>query len=89
MTASVKHQVSQKLDHSQSNVCQSVVSRSSVQSWCILNGFELVESQPEDGASSEEVEDSFIESNSFRRILEALSAHQWQQMTLKSKIHMC
>ena len=59
-----------------------VVSRSDVQGWCIENGFELVEAKPED-ASSEEVEDSFVESNSFRRIVEALSAHQWPEMTLK------
>lgn len=58
------------------------VPRIDVQTWSIDNGFELVELHPTD-ETDDEVEDSFQESNSFKRILEALAAHTWPELTMK------
>jgi len=63
----------------------STVRRIDVQTWSIDNGFELVELHPsEETGHDDDVEDSFLESNSFQRILEALSAHTWPELSMKS-----
>ncbi|XP_013792195.1 alpha- and gamma-adaptin-binding protein p34-like isoform X1 [Limulus polyphemus] len=58
----------------------SVLSRSFVLEWCIKNGFELVELDPEDESDEE---DDFKETKGYPRILQALHAHLWPNMTTK------
>ena len=56
-----------------------------IQKWCILNGFELVEMNPLDERSDDDdTEDDFIESKSVRRIMQALHAHPWPNLILKT-----
>lgn len=67
-------------------VCERVteetsVKRSDVHEWCIKNTFELVELDPVIECD-EEVEDDFVESNSYLRIRQALNAHTWPVMNL-------
>ncbi|XP_022235742.1 alpha- and gamma-adaptin-binding protein p34-like isoform X2 [Limulus polyphemus] len=61
----------------------SVLSRSFVLEWCIKNGFELVELDPEDESDEE---DDFKETKGYPRILQALHAHLWPNMTTKGGI---
>lgn len=56
-----------------------------IQTWCIANGFELVEINPLDERSDDDdTEDDFIESKSVRRIMQALYAHPWPKLVLKN-----
>ncbi|KAI1301428.1 Alpha- and gamma-adaptin-binding protein p34 [Halotydeus destructor] len=61
------------------------ITKSVVHQWCIENGFELVEVNPStDADEDDETEDDFKDSSSLKRILQALSAHQWPTMAMKS-----
>lgn len=65
------------------------VPRIEVQTWCIDNGFEFVELDPEAEESDDEVEDDFHESNSYLRIRQALHAHPWPRLDLKGMLSFC
>ena len=58
------------------------ISLKKAQKWCITNGFELVELDP-----SEEVDpdDDFPETLGLQRIVQALHAHSWPNLLLRSK----
>lgn len=60
------------------------ISRRTTQNWCITKGFELIEKEPADETDDEDVEDDFHESKSVRRIMQALHAHPWPFLDLKS-----
>lgn len=61
------------------------VPKLTIQSWCISNGFELVEISPLDERSDDDdTEDDFVESKSVRRIMQALHAHPWPKLVLKT-----
>ncbi|KAH9508923.1 hypothetical protein Btru_048310 [Bulinus truncatus] len=58
-----------------------VTSRQVVQEWCIQHGFELVELQPENDSDEEE---NFPETTGMARIIQALHAHIWPNMNMKT-----
>lgn len=60
---------------------ETVVKRSDVHDWCIKNAFELVELDHV-VECDEEIDDEFVESNSYLRIRQALNAHTWPVMNL-------
>ncbi|KAL4227850.1 hypothetical protein ACF0H5_013288 [Mactra antiquata] len=60
----------------------SAVGRLEAQTWCIENGFELVEINPEVQSDSE-TEDDFVETTGIKRIVQCLHAHTWPNMDLK------
>ncbi|XP_076444020.1 alpha- and gamma-adaptin-binding protein p34-like [Babylonia areolata] len=73
-------------------VCQTsrqedVVSRQTALEWCIDNGFELVELEPEENSDDED--DDFAETTGAKRIVQALHAHTWPNLTLKNKTPAC
>lgn len=55
------------------------------QTWCVQNGFELVELNPETECDSD-VEDDFPESVGIKRVIQALGAHLWPNMVLKGRL---
>ncbi|CAG7819370.1 unnamed protein product [Allacma fusca] len=59
------------------------VSRVEVQQWCVKNGFELVELNPEQSDLDSDVEDDFPESVGMERVIQALQAHLWPNLSLK------
>jgi len=58
------------------------ISRQSSQEWCLRHGFELVELSPE---QLSDTEDDFPETTGVARIIQALHAHMWPNMSLKDK----
>lgn len=56
--------------------------------WCVQHGFELVELNPENPDPEEDLEDDFPESLGLKRIVEALKAHVWPNLELKSKVYL-
>lgn len=52
------------------------------QQWCIRHGFELVELNP---LEKPDPEDDFPETLGMERIIQALHAHSWPNLELKSK----
>ncbi|GFO24444.1 alpha- and gamma-adaptin-binding protein p34-like [Plakobranchus ocellatus] len=67
-------------------VCKSIkdsdaVGRKNTLAWCIENGFELVELEPE--PDSDEEDDDFPETKGLSRIVQALHAHTWPNLELK------
>ncbi|KAK7478404.1 hypothetical protein BaRGS_00030329 [Batillaria attramentaria] len=63
------------------------VSRLTAQQWCIEHGFELVELEPEENSDDEDCD--FVESNGVKRIIQALHAHTWPNLELKSRSPVC
>uniref|UniRef100_UPI00398E5455 alpha- and gamma-adaptin-binding protein p34 isoform X2 n=1 Tax=Pristiophorus japonicus TaxID=55135 RepID=UPI00398E5455 len=57
------------------------VSRQTAQQWCIKNGFELVELNPEELPDEE---DDFPESTGVTRIIQALNANVWSNVEMKT-----
>ena len=56
-----------------------------VQNWVITNGFELIEIDPsQEEPHEDDLEDDFHESNSYLRIRQALQAHPWPSLDLKT-----
>ncbi|KAI8480784.1 hypothetical protein Bbelb_414690 [Branchiostoma belcheri] len=61
-----------------------VLTREDVFTWCIENGFELVELQESQDRDEEDVEDSFYpDPVGVKRIVSALHAHTWPNLELK------
>jgi hypothetical protein len=56
----------------------------SVQEWCVEQGFELVELNPELDLEWEEEQD-FIETTGIKRVVQALHAHVWPNLHMKGK----
>jgi hypothetical protein len=56
------------------------------ETWCIENGFELVELNPQEDEPDPEVEDIFLESTGVKRILQALHAHMWPNLIMKGRL---
>jgi len=52
------------------------------ETWCIENGFELVELSPQEDEPDPDVEDMFIESTGIKRIIQALHAHTWPNLEM-------
>jgi len=61
----------------------SAIPRNEIQSWCIDNGYELIEIHPQEHSDNDEIEDDFHESNSYLRIRQGLHAHPWPTLDLK------
>ncbi|XP_059161529.1 alpha- and gamma-adaptin-binding protein p34-like [Physella acuta] len=59
-----------------------VVGRKIAQEWCIQNGFELVELEPEIDKADED--DDFPETIGMARIVQALHAHTWPNLEMKN-----
>jgi len=55
--------------------------------WCVKNGFELIELNPveENSGNEDDYENDFPESFGLKRLTEALKAHIWPNLVLKSK----
>ncbi|KAK7115956.1 alpha- and gamma-adaptin-binding protein p34-like [Littorina saxatilis] len=73
-------------------VCQTsrqddTVSRHRTLEWCIKHGFELVELEPEENSGDED--DDFVETVGPKRIVQALHAHTWPNLTMKSRSPVC
>jgi len=60
------------------------VNNVSVQEWCVEQGFELVELNPELDPEWEEEQD-FIETTGIKRVVQALHAHLWPNLHMKGK----
>lgn len=60
------------------------VSKLSAQEWCVQNGFELVELDPEVDEEWE-AEQDFVETTGIKRVVQALHAHVWPNLTLKQR----
>ena len=58
------------------------VTRLEAQTWCIDNGFELVELDAEIEIDSD-VEDDFVETTGVSRIVQALHAHTWSNLKMR------
>lgn len=56
----------------------------SVQEWCVEQGFELVELNPELDPEWEEEQD-FIETTGIKRVVQAMHAHLWPNLHMKGK----
>jgi hypothetical protein len=56
----------------------------SVQEWCVEQGFELVELNPELDPEWEEEQD-FIETTGIKRVVQAMHAHVWPNLRMKGK----
>ncbi|GFS10088.1 alpha- and gamma-adaptin-binding protein p34-like [Elysia marginata] len=57
------------------------VGRKTTLAWCVENGFELVELEPE--LDSEDEDDDFPETTGLARIIQALHAHTWPNLQMK------
>jgi hypothetical protein len=55
-----------------------------VQEWCVEQGFELVELNPELDPEWEEEQD-FIETTGIKRVVQAMHAHLWPNLHMKGK----
>lgn len=53
------------------------------QEWCVTKGFELVELEPI--IDEDDVEDDFPETTGVKRIVQALNAHVWPNLVMKSE----
>ncbi|KAK3607905.1 hypothetical protein CHS0354_036731 [Potamilus streckersoni] len=62
------------------------VKRLTVQEWCIDNDFELVELAPEEDSDEN---DDFPETTGIKRIIQALHAHTWSNLTMKENPSVC
>ncbi|GLH07862.1 Alpha-and gamma-adaptin-binding protein p34 [Gryllus bimaculatus] len=62
------------------------VSRVKAQEWCVEQGFELVELNPELDPEWEEEQD-FIETTGIKRVVQAMHAHLWPNLHMKGKPH--
>jgi len=60
------------------------VCRVAVQEWCVEQGFELVELNPELDPEWEEEQD-FIETTGIKRVVQAMHAHLWPNLHMKGK----
>lgn len=60
------------------------VNRVTVQEWCVEQGFELVELNPELDPEWEEEQD-FIETTGIKRVVQAMHAHLWPNLRMKGK----
>ncbi|KAJ9584212.1 hypothetical protein L9F63_021447, partial [Diploptera punctata] len=60
------------------------VPRVTVQEWCVEQGFELVEINPELDPEWEEEQD-FIETTGIKRVVQAMHAHLWPNLRMKSR----
>ncbi|GAB6028358.1 hypothetical protein CHUAL_002526 [Chamberlinius hualienensis] len=60
----------------------STVSRTEVLTWCLKNGYELVELKPEEEIDSD---DDFAETTGMDRVIQALHAHMWSNLIMKEK----
>ncbi|KAG8336240.1 hypothetical protein J6590_048462 [Homalodisca vitripennis] len=58
------------------------VSKRTAQEWCVKQGFELVELNPELDEEWE-AEQDFIETTGIKRVVQALHAHVWPNLTMK------
>ncbi|KAK3097520.1 hypothetical protein FSP39_010401 [Pinctada imbricata] len=61
------------------------IDRLTVQHWCIDNDFELVELEPESVDGQDDSDDDFGETTGVQRIIQALHAHTWSNLTMKDK----
>ncbi|KAK3762443.1 hypothetical protein RRG08_009833 [Elysia crispata] len=59
-----------------------VVGRKKALAWCVENGFELVELEPE--PDSDDEDNDFPETKGLARIIQALHAHTWPNLELKN-----
>lgn len=57
----------------------------SAQTWCVRNGFELVELNPIQDDEDSDVDDDFPESVGMPRVIQALQAHLWPNLKLKGE----
>lgn len=57
----------------------------SAQEWCVQRGYELVELDPELDEEWESEQD-FIETTGIKRVVQALQAHIWPDLTLKGNV---
>lgn len=53
------------------------------QEWCVKKGFELVELDPE--VDEYESEQDFFETTGIKRVIQALHAHVWPNLTMKGE----
>ncbi|XP_067015530.1 alpha- and gamma-adaptin-binding protein p34 [Anabrus simplex] len=60
------------------------LSRVAVQEWCVEQGFELVELNPELDPEWEEEQD-FLETTGIKRVVQAMHAHLWPNLRMKGK----
>ncbi|XP_069682461.1 alpha- and gamma-adaptin-binding protein p34-like [Periplaneta americana] len=60
------------------------VCRVAVQEWCVEQGFELVELNPELDPEWEEEQD-FIETTGIKRVVQAMHAHLWPNLRMKGR----
>uniref|UniRef100_A0A1B6CQ08 Alpha-and gamma-adaptin-binding protein p34 n=1 Tax=Clastoptera arizonana TaxID=38151 RepID=A0A1B6CQ08_9HEMI len=60
------------------------VSKLKAQEWCVKEGFELVELEPEVDEEWE-TEQDFVETTGIKRVVQALHAHVWPNLTLKER----
>ncbi|XP_054278105.1 alpha- and gamma-adaptin-binding protein p34-like [Macrosteles quadrilineatus] len=60
------------------------VSKLSALEWCVQHGFELVELDPEVDEEWE-AEQDFVETTGIKRVVQALHAHVWPNLTLKDR----
>lgn len=62
--------------------------KKNVQEWCIGNGFELVELEPiVEEIHENDLEDDFQETTGMKRVIQALNAHLWPNLVMKSSCH--
>lgn len=60
------------------------ISKLQAQEWCVKEGFELVELEPEVDEEWE-AEQDFIETNGIKRVIQALHAHVWPNLVMKER----
>uniref|UniRef100_A0A1B6MUC4 Alpha-and gamma-adaptin-binding protein p34 n=1 Tax=Graphocephala atropunctata TaxID=36148 RepID=A0A1B6MUC4_9HEMI len=60
------------------------VSKRTAQEWCVKQGYELVELNPELDEEWE-AEQDFIETTGIKRVVQALQAHVWPNLTMKER----
>lgn len=69
------------------NRCQETpltgISKLSAQEWCVKKGFELVELDPE--IDEYESEQDFAETTGIKRVIQALHAHVWPNLSMKDR----
>lgn len=70
-----------------SDICNSEtkIPKSQAVEWCIKNGFELIELNPEETNEELSEDDIIKETRGIERILEALQSHLWSNLIMKSK----
>ncbi|XP_022192894.1 alpha- and gamma-adaptin-binding protein p34 [Nilaparvata lugens] len=60
------------------------VSKLTAQEWCVKKGFELVELDPDVDAEWE-AEQDFLETTGIKRVVQALQAHVWPNLSMKER----